>query len=197
MAVAGPFAQHSRRDRRRALWAIGGVTLMQLGPLLALQHRMKRSGGPGIIPFELAGTREKANRILEAWQDDGRAAARKSLILDYPFPASYSLMHALACSEAAETFNERRASKLAAAGGPIAWAQFLAAGCDYVENAALLFILAGRDGRLPQLARRAALVKFALLATGWSYMLLAITNAVLRGEPSRTAADSEAERTKR
>jgi hypothetical protein len=143
---------------------------------------MKRSGGPGIIPFELAGTSERANRILEAWQDEGRAAARLSLLLDYPFPASYSLMQALACSEAAETFYERGASKLAAIGAPIAWAQFVAAVCDYGENTALLLILAGRNGRLPQLARRAALVKFALLSTGWSYVLLAIGHAAPRGK---------------
>jgi hypothetical protein len=65
----------------------------------------------------------------------------------------------------------------------LAWGQLLAAGFDYVENTALLLILSGRDGRLPALARRAALAKFALLFAGWSYMLLGL-NA--RGERAAT-----------
>ena len=173
MNVVGPFARVSRQRRRQALWVIGGATAAQLGPLLALEQRMKRTGGPGIISFELAGTTERATRILEAWQDEGRAAARTSLILDYPFPASYSLLQALACMKAADSFGDRGASTLAGAGAAIAWAQFVAAGCDYVENTALLLILAGHDGRLPRLARRAALAKFALLCAGWSYVLAA------------------------
>lgn len=49
-------------------------------------------------------------------------------------------------------------------------AQLTAAGFDYVENSALLLVLASRDGRLPAIARRAALIKFALLYAGWGYI---------------------------
>jgi hypothetical protein len=135
---------------------------------------MKRTGGPGIIPFELAGTPAKANRILDAWGDEGRAAARRSLILDYPFPATYALLHAIACTAVSDRFKERGRSALADAGAPLAWAQLAAAIFDYVENTALLLNLSGRHKRLPAIARRAALTKFALTYAGWGYVLLGI-----------------------
>jgi hypothetical protein len=162
--------------------------LTQLGPLIALERRMKRTGGPGIIPFELAGTPVKANRILEAWGDEGRAAARKSLILDYPFPATYALQHAIACTAASDRFGERDRPVLAGAGGPLAWAQLAAAIFDYIENTALLLNLSGHSKRLPALARRAALVKFALLSAGWGYLLLSIVGSVSGGSRARSTA---------
>jgi hypothetical protein len=149
--------------------------IAQLGPLLELERRMKRTGGPGIIPFELAGTQVKANGILEAWGDDGRAAARKSLILDFPFPATYALLHSIACTAASDRFRERDRPALADAGAPLAWAQLAAAIFDYIENTALLLNLSGHSKRLPALARRAALTKFALVYAGWGYVLLSIT----------------------
>jgi hypothetical protein len=76
--------------------------------------------------------------------------------------------------------------------GPVAWAQLAAALFDYVENTALLAILAGRDGNLPALARRAALTKFALLYGGWAYILLGLTagarRRLARGALSTAAA---------
>jgi hypothetical protein len=155
--------------------------LAQLGPLLALERRMKRAGGPGIIPFELAGSSEKADQITDAWGSDGRAAARLSLLLDYPFPATYAPLHSLGCSAVADSLARQGRGTLASVGGPLAWGQLAAAIFDYVENTALLLILAGRDGGLPALARRAALIKFALLYAGWGYMLLGLTAAARRG----------------
>lgn len=144
---------------------------------------MHDSGGPGIIPFELAGTAERANRIIDAWGSDGRRAARRSLLLDYAFPPTYAGLQALGCTATGDRYRAGGRSALAAGGGPLAWGQLAAAGFDYVENTALLLILAGRNGRLPVLARRAALVKFALLFAGWSYMLLGVT---VRGERGAT-----------
>lgn len=169
-----PFARLSRPNRRRALWALAAAVLVQLGPLLLLERRMKRTGGPGIIPFELAGSQESAQRIMKAWGSEGRRAAKRGLVLDYPFPATYAPLHALACTAAADALGDRGRTGLAAVGSPLAWGQLAAAGFDYVENSALLLVLSGRHGRLPRLARRAALVKFALLSAGWGYMLLGL-----------------------
>jgi hypothetical protein len=135
---------------------------------------MRRTGGPGIIPFELAGTPERAERIMQRWESSGQAAARRSLVLDYPFLVAYASLQALACNAASDTLRRRDRKLLAAAGAPVAWGQLAAGGFDAIENAALLGVIAGGDARLPALARACATAKFALLGAGWSYCLLAL-----------------------
>lgn len=57
--------------------------------------------------------------------------------------------------------------RMRAAGGTV---QIAAGVCDALENAALLVVLARQgDARMSGLARSAARVKFAGLATGWLY----------------------------
>lgn len=153
------------------MWALGVAELAQLGPLLAAEREMKASGGPGILAFELAGSPERAERMLGKWGARGRRAARTSLLLDFPFPATYALLQCLACTAAAERHRERGRTALAGAGPALAWAQLAAALFDYVENCSLLLVLAGSRGRVPAVARNAALTKFALLFAGWGYML--------------------------
>jgi hypothetical protein len=170
--MRGPFGALSKKRRRRVMLALTVGEIAQLGPLLSLERRMKRTGGPGIIPFELAGTTERSQQIIKTWGEQGRAAARRSLLLDYPFPATYASLQAMACTASANALSNRD-SRLADIGGLFAWAQLMAAVFDYVENTSLLLILAGRDGRLPMIARRAALAKFVLIYAGLAYMLVA------------------------
>jgi hypothetical protein len=175
--IRGPFDSISPGRRRAAALVLAAAVAGQLRMFLTLERRMRRAGGPGIIAFELAGTPERARDMLDAWGADGRAAARRSLWLDFPFPATYAPLQALACTAAAERFrgltgHDRAAAAAAAAGPILAWSQLAAALFDYVENASLLLVLGGRaDGRLPALARRAAVTKFVLLYAGWGYVL--------------------------
>lgn len=133
---------------------------------------MRRTGGPGIIPFELAGTPERSRLILERWGADGQSAARVSLLLDYPYLVSYAGLQAAICGAASDALREGGRTTLAAAGNLMAIAQWAAGAFDAVENAALLGVLAGRSDRLPGLARTCACAKFALLGLGWSYAAL-------------------------
>lgn len=121
-----PFGRLEMQDRRRAMWILAAVELAELLPLGALEQQMKRTGGPGIIPFELAGSSERARRIMDTWGSEGRSAARLSLLLDYPFPATYAPLHGLACTATAAGFAGRDRRTLAGAGGPLAWAQLAA-----------------------------------------------------------------------
>jgi hypothetical protein len=173
-----PFERLRPPNRRRVISMLTSGALAQLGLLAALERRMKRTGGPGIIPFELAGSSERARRIMDTWGSEGCSAARLSLLLDYPFPATYGPLYALACAATADGFATRRRKLLAAAGRPLAWSQLAAAGFDYVENTALLLVLSGRQGTLPALARRAALTKFTLTSAGWVYILLGLGAAI-------------------
>jgi hypothetical protein len=176
-----PFGSLSRSERRRALRALVGAQLALLSPLLAEERRMSRTGGPGIIPFELAGSSERAERILLTWGAPGQSAARRSLVLDYPYLTTYAPLQALLCTEAGETLRQRGRRRAASAAPALAWAQLGAGAFDAIENTALLAILAGHDGGLPALARRCALAKFALLAVAWAYMLLALAARVRDG----------------
>ena len=177
MALRGPFEGLPSPERRRVVSALAAAVIVQLRFFRALERRMRDTGGPGIIPFELAGTPERARRITDTWGPQGRRAARLSLLLDYAFPPTYASLQALGCTAAADRCAASGRRALAAWGGSLAWSQLAAAGFDYIENTALLLNLAGRDGRLPGLARRAALAKFSLLFAGWGYMLLGITTS--------------------
>jgi hypothetical protein len=78
----------------RLAWAVtafAGYTWV----MLTLERQMHRSGGPGIIAFELAGNAERAQRIISAWGDDGRRAARRSLQLDFGYMATYGVWKVL------------------------------------------------------------------------------------------------------
>ena len=172
--MTGPFPGLSKRGRRRAIWGLLAAEVAQLGPLLSLERRMKRTGGPGIIPFELAGSAERSQQMMSTWGNEGQAAARMSLLLDYLFPATYAPLQALACTASADGFGKRGRRALASVGGPIAWGQLAAALFDYLENTGLLLILAGRNGQLSLLVRRAAVTKFMLTYAGLGYILLGI-----------------------
>jgi len=168
------------QGRRPPLWAFGAGQILLLVPLLALERRMKRAGGPGIIPFELAGTPERSRRIMDRWGSDGRSAARLSLVLDYPYLVTYSGLQLGASRAASNALRRRGATRLAEAGRVIGAAQLAAGAFDAAENTALLGVLAGRDGRLPALARACARAKFALLGLGWGYGALGLASRLAR-----------------
>lgn len=153
--------------------ALGVAELVQLAAFARLEQTMKRTGGAGIIAFELAGTPERSRELMERWGPDGRAAAKRSLLLDFLFPPTYARFQALACLAASDALARRGRHGLAAAGPALAWAQGAAAAFDYVENGSLLLALRGQEEAFAPLARHAALVKFGLLTLGLGYLGLA------------------------
>jgi len=142
--------------------------------MLALERRMNRAGGLGIIPFELAGTPERAQEMMDRWGAEGRSAARTSLLLDYPFLVTYTGLQVAGTALASDALRRSGADGLADAGRLIGPAQIAAGAFDATENTALLGILAGRRGRWPAVARAAATAKFALLTVGWIYGALGL-----------------------
>ena len=177
--VSSRLGVSSPRRRRQVLGALAVLLAAQLRMFLTLERDMRRTGGPGIIPFELAGTTDRAQAILDTWGAPGRAAARSSLLLDYIFPPTYASLQAFACDAAADGLARRHRRRLAALGRRIAWGQFAAAAFDYAENTALLLLLAGRQRRTPRVARTAALAKFAVIGFGQVYFALAAIDAGL------------------
>ncbi|OBI46840.1 hypothetical protein [Mycobacterium colombiense] len=137
--------------------------------MLVLERRMRRSGGPGIIAFELAGSASRAEDIMTRWGSDGRRAARLSLWLDFGYMATYGVLTALLVERA----RRRR-------GHPpgLPAAVLVAVAGDAAEGVSLLRVLRGkRIGVHARRAQVAALIKFAVLAGTLGY---AATGSVRR-----------------
>lgn len=122
---------------------------------------MHRSGGPGIIAFEVAGNAERAQRIMNAWGDDGRRAARRSLQLDFGYMATYGALTALLVDRARRRLGHPTAVCLAV---------IPAVAGDALEGVALLNVMTSKDiDSNARRARCAALVKFVSLVGALLY----------------------------
>ena len=130
--------------------------------MLMLERRMRRSGGPGIIPFELAGSESHAEAIMTRWGSDGRRAARLSLWLDFGYMATYGALTSLLVDR-----TRRRRGHPAV----LPAAVIVAVAADAAEGVSLLKVL--RRTHVAVHARRAqiaALIKFAVLAGALGYV---------------------------
>ena len=169
-----PFLRCSPRARRAALFVLAPLALAMLLILGRLDAGLRTPASPrGIVSFELAGDRARANPMLEAWGSPGRRAAARSLRLDFVFLAAYAPGLALLCAAAADRATSRR-SRLASSGAVLAWGQLAAGGLDALENLALLRVLGGTSGDAwPILAAACAWPKFALVGAGLAYLACA------------------------
>jgi hypothetical protein len=147
-----------------ATLAVGALALPSLGDM--------SDRGVGIIEFELTRTSEKASEYYAELGEQGRDAARESLYLDFPYLILYVLFYAAACIVVAARAAERGMPRLARLGRPLAIGALLAAGCDAVENLALLQILDGHtDQPWPATAFTFASLKFGLMIAASLYVI--------------------------
>lgn len=157
------------------LLVVGGIVSTALLATMAwLDQPLRTTAAPrGIVSLELAGSHEKAHRIIESWGPEGHRNARLSLWLDYGFLVGYALVLSLLCWMVAIGWPERF-RRLKRAGFLLGGCQWAAALLDIIENIMLQKILAGSTASgLPLVARWSALIKFTLIAGGWLYILLA------------------------
>jgi D-alanyl-D-alanine carboxypeptidase len=170
--------------RRAWLWLLGLAALALFAVLAALDSRLQDAGGPGIIGFELAGSADRAREIVAGWGEQGRRAARQSLLLDYPYLVAYGAFLALAAAAIRDSARVRGRRRLAAAGGVIVWFPIAAAACDAIENLGLLLALGGRGGDVAApLATAFAAAKFLLTTVAIVYILVGL-GARIRGGPA-------------
>jgi hypothetical protein len=157
---------------RFALSAAGALLLMAvmnwIGKPLTGAH-----SPAGIISFEFAGSLDNATLMLAVWDMDARLRAAFSLGIDYLFMVAYPLAISLGCLIAGGVYR-RRFAAFAGFAGFLAASQWVAAGLDAVENAALLLLLLGSAlSSLPVVAFWCAAIKFTLVGLGLAYVLLA------------------------
>lgn len=147
-------------DKRLA--AVSVAFVIYTAVMLLLERRMRATGGPGIIPFELAGSAAQAEDIMTRWGSDGQRAARLSLWLDFGYMATYGTFTALLVDRA-----RRRRGHPAALPATV----IVAVAADAVEGVSLLQAL--KRTRVAIYARRAqiaALIKFAVLLGALGYI---------------------------
>lgn len=141
----------------------GAVQLPALGRM-AMQ-------GVDIVEFEFMRTSGEAARQLVALGEPGIAAARQLLVLDYGYLVLYAIVLTALCAALARRAGA--ASRLAGWAPAAAVLVVIAAGCDAVENGALVMVLAGHvDQPWPGIASGFATVKFALLGLVALYLLI-------------------------
>jgi hypothetical protein len=170
-----PFENIPPGKRGPIFGVLLALTLGVMGVLRVVDGPLKTADAPnGIVSFELAGDVPTAQAILNAWDPLARTHAGFSLGFDFVFLVLYSTTIALACAWLAQALRERW-RPLASAGLLLAWAQWLAALLDVVENAALLVVLLEAPrAPWPQIARWCALPKFALVFLGLTYVVLGL-----------------------
>jgi hypothetical protein len=133
----------------------------------------------GIVDLELAWSRGRADRILDAW---GPTGWRSAILLTYLdiliFIPAYAFVLAVAVVCSSVSWDGTGIALLPTGGIVIAWLQWVAGVLDWLEDGFLLHMLRGRERQrrsqspwAPRLASMCATVKFALIGTGVLYAL--------------------------
>ncbi len=174
--------------RRQGLIASGIATVALLLAMSPAEERMKDSGGSGMVPFELTGSRDRADEILAEWGEDGRDAAREQLWIDFAFMLAYGSFLTFALAAIRDLARGRNWRRLAGVGGVVAYFGALAAGFDALENICLLLTVGGAGAALPLLATIFAACKFILLAGAIAYLAAGLTMRLVNRDPVEHAS---------
>jgi hypothetical protein len=156
--------------RARALVLLAVAVLALLAAMNPAEQRMT-DNGPGMVPFELAGSADRSQEIQAEWGEDGRDAARQQLWIDYGFMLAYGAFLVLAAAAIRDLARSRGWRRLVAVGALAVPAGGIAAGCDAIENACLLLTLGGAGSWAPVAATLFATAKFILLLIALAYIL--------------------------
>jgi hypothetical protein len=172
--------------RWRGLIASGIAAVLLLLAMAPADGRMKDTGGPGIVPFEVAGSQNRAEEIMAEWGDEGRDAARESLWIDFGFLAAYGTFLTLALAAIRDRARERGWRRLAAIGGVAVAFGALCAGFDALENICLLLTLGDAGSAFPLMAAIFASLKFFFLAASTAYIAVGLAMWLGRRDPAPT-----------
>ncbi len=155
------------------------VLLLAMSPA---ENRMKDTGGPGMVPFELNGGQDRADEILSEWGEDGQDAAREQLWIDFGFLLVYGTFLTLALAAVRDLARERGWRRLARIGAVAVFFGALVATFDALENVCLLLTLEGAGAAFPLLATIFAVCKFLLLAAAIAYLVICLAMRLLAAD---------------
>ena len=174
-----PFNWLPVAEQPRAFVALLVVTIAALVAEQITGAPLKTDAAPsGIVSFELAGTLPVAQKIIESWDQTARVYAGLNLGLDFLFIAAYASCIGLGCVLVARRLAQ--SALVASVGIVLAWAIWLAALLDCIENYALINLLLGsQQTSFAALAQWCAIPKFAIVGLGIAYVLLGALAAVI------------------
>lgn len=167
-----PLQSLSPSQTKKALVLLVAGTLLVMLALGMVDRGLKTEAAPlGIVSFEMVWSATGAQHIIDQWDEAARILAGFSLGLDYLFLPLYSTTIAL--------FLLWKGRGRFVRG--LAWAQWVAALLDAVENLCLLLLLTSRlSDELARTATLAAIVKFAIVIAG---ILVALFSLLFRPKP--------------
>jgi hypothetical protein len=168
-----PFERWPRRRRRLALVSVVIAALVPAVALAVVTPLHEDRTGQGIVEFELAGSVERAEAILDVWRARGVVDAAQAIqVFDLLYPLIYVAAIAGGCVAAAGAWRGAGRARMAGLGIGMAWVAFAAAGFDYVENVGLAVSLWGRPASpWPEIALVAAVLKFSASGLALLYAL--------------------------
>ena len=169
-----PFENIPAEKRPAVFWPVLLLSLTLTVALTLIGKPLKNETAPGgIITFEFARDAADASRIVASWDASARQHAALSLGLDYLYLFAYSTAIGFACAWLAASLRGRGLPLLAKAGIWLAWAQWLAALFDALENYVLLRALfSWISDAMMQFSRGCTLLKFVIVAAGLLYLLV-------------------------
>jgi hypothetical protein len=155
--------------QKKVFFALLALTLGLFGVFRWLDAPLRTPAAPnGIVSFELAGTPEQAESIIQSWDARARLFAAFGLGLDYVFMPAYALTISLGVLMALR----KHSGVFSGIGIYVGWGALLAALLDAIENIALWRLLAGISTPFcPRVAAVAATIKFALIMLGLLFAL--------------------------
>ena len=166
-----PLGSIPESKQLRVFAALIVLTLLVSAVLQVSGEPLSTDAAPaGILSYEFAGTADKVKEVLGSWDERAKAAAGFNLGLDYVYLMLYSTTIALAVLWLAAK-NDFSGFLLPAA-ILLAWAQWLAALLDAVENVALVTMLLNAPADpWPTVAFVCASLKFLLIALGLLFVI--------------------------
>jgi hypothetical protein len=182
-----PFQSIAKKNIGKVLITLILLTLIFMIVMNWISKPLSNPVAPsGIISYELAGNVDTVQTILASWDVEARLIASFSLGLDYLFLVLYSTTIGMGCIWASGAFSGGH-SFLRSTGVLLAWGQWFAALMDGVENAALFKLLLGDiQAPWPQIATICAIIKFAMIALGLTYVILVSPFRWIKQARSRT-----------
>lgn len=140
---------------------------------------------PGIVDLELAFTYDRTVALLAEWSEQDKLRLAFGMGFDYLFMPVYATTIGLACVWVTRVSRPGWRS----AGAIMAWAVWVAALFDAVENVAMFTSLLGSPSSTTALvAGVCATVKFALLVAAIVFVVVALFAGRRRVAPTPTAA---------
>lgn len=172
MRWVSPFDNFSKAAQIRLIVVTFAMSAILLFAMRTLDAPLRtQAATKGIVSFELAKNYDASRQILNSWNTEAKIYAALSLGLDYLFLIVYAIFISLACIQVATALKGDH-SFFFCMGLVLAWAQFLAAILDAIENLALIHLLMNSSRKwLPCLARWCAIVKFSVVSAGLIFIL--------------------------